>query len=294
VTSGGDILARSAEPTKADQGPDAVIAQMVSLAAAVRRAAGNLAVAGAGVSSPGPLDTEAGMALGIPTLKGFSDFPFRARLSAALGLPVALENDGIAAAIGEWRHGAGKGVANLVYVTVSTGIGGGVIAGNRVLRGRRGMAGHVGHMSFMAGGRRCFCGNHGCFEAYASGSAFADRAAERAASDNATCLGPDGAIITAPKVFEAAEAGDALALELVAEQARMLGQGFASLLHLYSPDLLIMGGGLSSRFDAMEQEMLASMRASAMPAFRDTPVKKAALGADSGLLGAASLVFARA
>jgi glucokinase len=143
----------------------------------------------------------------------------------------------------------------------------------------------------MAGGRRCFCGNRGCFEAYASGSAFADRAIERAAVHESTSLGRNGASITAPAVFDAADAGDALALELVAEQARMLGQGFASLLHLYSPDMLIMGGGLSGRFDVLAPGILESLTASAMPAFRDTPVVKAALGSDSGLLGAASLVF---
>ena len=291
VTPEGSIIARSAEPTKADQGPGIVVAQIVAIAQGVMRKADAHRIIGAGVSSPGPLDTEQGIALGIPTLKGFDGFPFRAELSRALNLPVALENDGIAAAIGEWRHGAGKGRANLVYVTVSTGIGGGVIVDNKVLRGRRGMAGHVGHMSFIAGGRHCFCGNHGCFEAYASGSAFTDRAIERAVSHAATSLGRNGAVITAPAVFQAAEEGDRLALDLVAEQARLLGQGFASLLHLYSPEILIMGGGLSSQFDVLGPGILESLKASAMPAFRDTPVIKAAFGADSGLLGAASLVL---
>ncbi len=234
------------------------------------------------MSSPGPLDTTEGRALGIPTLAGFTDYPLRARLEDGLAMPVALENDGIAAAIGEWRHGAGRGVNSLVYVTVSTGIGGGVIVDGRVLRGRQGMAGHVGHMSFIAGGKRCVCGNHGCFEAYASGTALAERAVAKVAAGAATTLGKGSGTITAADVFSAALGGDAVAADLVAEEARMLGQGFASLLHLYSPDRVIMGGGVGSQFAVMAAGIRQSLEACAMPAFRATPVVKAELGGDSG------------
>ncbi len=291
VDRGGHILARAEARTLANAGAGAVLAQIVSLAGQMKAAARDRPLASAGVSSPGPLDTVTGVALGIPTIKGFSGFPFRDALVEALKLPVALENDGIAAAIGEWRFGAGQGRQNLVYVTVSTGIGGGVIADGRVLRGKRGMAGHIGHMSFVAGGDLCNCGNRGCFEAYASGPAFAARAAKAAASDAETKLGRDGEAVTAPAVFAAARGGDALAQRLVEEQAALLGRGFASLLHLYSPDLLIMGGGLSRQFAMLEQGILHSLRSCAMPAFRETPVVAAALGQDSGLLGAASLAF---
>lgn len=291
VGRGGKIFVRAEAETQATAGANAVMAQIVSLADEVKSAADGKPLAGAGVSSPGPLDTREGVALGIPTIKGFSGFPFRAALTEALKLPVALENDGIAAAIGEWLFGAGRSTQNLVYVTVSTGIGGGVIADGRVLRGARGMAGHIGHMSFAAGGDLCNCGNRGCFEAYASGSAFAARAARSAASDPQTTLGRDGEAVTAPAVFAAARAGDTLAQRLVAEQAALLGQGFASLLHLYSPEVLVMGGGLSRQFALLEQGILHTMRACAMPAFRETPTVASALGQDSGLLGAASLAF---
>ena len=287
----GKVLSRAAETTRADEGTDVVISQIVSLARKVQAQAGTSELAGAGISSPGPLDTQEGIALGIPTLKGFSDFPLRARLAEALDLPIMLENDGIAAAVGEWRYGVGRGLNHLVYVTVSTGIGGGVVAGGRVLRGRRGMACHLGHMSFVAGGEVCFCGNRGCFEAYASGTAFTKRAIAAARVDASTSLGRDGSAITAPAVFEAAAVGDALARTLVDEEARLLGVGFASLAHIFNPDLIVMGGGLSQQFDMLKEAMLRSLKACAMPAFRDTPVVKAALGVDSGLLGAASLVF---
>jgi glucokinase len=291
IDRSGTIHKRTSEPTKAEEGPGIVTDQMSRLAIKVAEGVGRPAIAGAGICSPGPLDTAAGLALGVPTLAGFENFPLRDVLSAKLAMPVTLENDGICAAIGEWRFGAGKGFSNIVYVTVSTGIGGGVIIGNNVLRGRRGMAGHVGHMSFVQGGEPCACGNRGCFEAYASGTAFTRRAARAAAEDRGTSLGKNGQAVDAAAVFSAAAAGDALANRLVAQEAEYLGQGFASLLHLYSPDILIMGGGLSRQFNVLGYGIMASLRACAMPAFRDTPVMPASLGADSGLVGGAGLVF---
>ena len=136
--------------------------QLADLAAAVSRDVARPRIRGVGISSPGPLDTVAGVALDVPTLKGFVDLPLRHMLEERLALPVQLENDGIAAALGEWRFGVGRGLAHLVYITVSTGIGGGVIADGRVLRGRGGMAGHVGHMTIVRDGTPCDCGNRGC------------------------------------------------------------------------------------------------------------------------------------
>jgi glucokinase len=286
-----NIRIRSSEPTRADGGPDIVIGQIAALVAKVCEGANRQDIIGAGVSAPGPLDTREGIALGIPTLAGFANYPLRAKLSETLGMTVTLENDGISAALGEWQYGAGKGFENIVYVTVSTGIGGGVIIQNRVLRGRQGMAGHLGHMSFVHGGELCACGNHGCFEAYASGTAFTNRAIRSMAEDTETCLGKDGQMIDAAAVFLAAAGGDALAKALVDQEADLLGQGFASLMHLYSPDILIMGGGLSNQFDALREGLIASIQRYAMPAFKDTLVARAALGHDSGLIGALGLVF---
>lgn len=287
----GVILKRGTDLTKAMAGPDVVVGQIAALAKAVSSDVEAARICGAGVSSPGPLDTAEGITLVIPSLKDFVDFPIKAVLRDMLGMPVAVENDGIAAALGEWKFGAARGSANAVYVTVSTGIGGGIICDGRVVRGRRGMAGHVGHMSFVRGGELCFCGNHGCFEAYGSGTALTRRAIAAASGNDKTSLGRDGALIDAASVFAAAAEGDNLAQALVREECEILGQGFASLLHLYSPDVLVMGGGLSNQFDVLRDGILASMRQSAMPAFRDTPLVRAALGNNSGLVGAASLVF---
>ncbi len=292
VCEQGAVLARAEEPTDAAAGPERVLSQIQRLADGLIAAAGPGPLAGIGVSAPGPIDTVSGVAGDIPTLTGFAGFPLKAELRERLGFPVLLENDGIAAAIGEWRFGAGKGRENLVYVTVSTGIGGGVIADGRVLRGRKGMAAHVGHMSVMPEGALCPCGNYGCFEAYGSGTAFARRARERALSCAGTSLGAEGAVIDSRAVFAAARAGDALASRLVDEEAEILGRGFVSLIHIFSPDLVIMGGGLSDEFERLRPGIQDYIARWAMPGFKDIAVTPAALGQNSGLIGAAALVFA--
>ncbi|BBE73517.1 ROK family protein [Oharaeibacter diazotrophicus] len=292
VAEDGRLLARRSTRTDAAGGPEAVLAQMTGLVA-------DLDLAGArpvavGVGAPGPLDAEAGVVTGPPTLAGWHGFPLRERLAAALGLSVAIDNDGHAAALGEWRFGAAIGRRHFVYVTVSTGIGGGVVCDGRLLRGRGGLAGHVGHMIVTDDDVVCSCGNRGCWEAVASGTAFGRQARRAAAAD------PAGRIAalagTAPAdarhVGTAAREGDPAALALVAEEARRLGAGIVGLIHLYSPEVVVIGGGLSALFDLFAPVIADAVATRAMPAFRDVAVVPAALGPDAGLVGAAALVLA--
>jgi glucokinase len=290
VDRAGTIVKRVAAATQATAGPEAVVAQILTLIDQVRAGVADEQICGVGVSSPGPLDTVQGLALSLPTLSGFESFALKAAIQAGVAWPVQLENDGIAAAIGEWQFGAGRGLSDLVYVTVSTGIGGGVISGNRVVRGRRGMAGHVGHMIIVPDGALCNCGVRGCFEAYGAGPAFAARGQLRASA--AGVLTFAGEAISGASIFKAARDGDALALDLVAEEAGILGRGFASLAHLFSPEMIIMGGGVAQGFELLEAGLTACLQKNLMPAFRDLKVVKAALADNSGLLGAAHLVFA--
>lgn len=286
VDPAGTVLARAATATDAQGGPAAVVAQIARLAEAVSEGIAREQLAGVGVSAPGPIDTERGRALDIPTLAGWVDCPIAEMIETALGLPVRLENDAIAAAHGEWRFGAGRGLRHLVYVTVSTGVGGGAVVDGRLLHGRQGMAAHVGHMTVMPDGAVCSCGNRGCWEAYASGTAFSRRIRAATAAAGRT-VGDDP-----PRaVFAAAAAGDALARDLVAEQADWLGLGIANLLHLYSPERVILGGGVSNGFALLEPGIRARIARNAMAAFRDVPVVPAALGDNCGLVGAAALVF---
>jgi glucokinase len=290
VDGDGALRRRAAVATDIAGGPRAVLRQIQALFGEVTQGIDLAAVAGVGVSSPGPLDSAEGVVLVIPTMPGWVDIPLTAWLHDLLGLPVQLENDGISAAIGEWHFGAGRGLSDFVYVTVSTGIGGGVIADGHVLRGRRRMAAHLGHMTTAPDGEICQCGNRGCWEAQASGTAFGERARRLAARAPGSVLHALGAKVDARQVFEAARAGDALACELVAEQAARLGVGIASLLHLFSPQAVVIGGGVSAGFDLLQAGIDAEVRARAMPPFRDVPIVAAQLGPNSGLVGAACLV----
>lgn len=292
IDEAGTVLHREAMATAATAGAEAVVAQIAALARAMAERAGG-AVLGIGLSAPGPLDAPNGIALSTPTIAGFTDFPLARAVEAASGLSVILENDGIAAAIGEWRFGAGRGLDHMVYATVSTGIGGGVIADGRVLRGRMGMAAHIGHMIVVRDGAPCACGARGCFEAHAAGPAFVARGRAAARAEPASTLHAGADRLGAADIFDAAEAGDALARRLVAEEAELLGLGFGNLLHLFSPDVLVMGGGLSHQFDRLEPLISPVIRQNALPPFRSVPLRRAMLGDNSGLVGAASLLFER-
>lgn len=294
MTQTGEIVASAEMPTEAQGGPERILGDIVGLVKTVTDGISADAIVGLCVCAPGPLDARNGIALHIPTLPGFDDFPVAAVLGAKLPFPVSLENDGIAAAVAEWRYGAGRGVDNLVYMTVSTGIGGGVIADGRVLYGRMGMAGHIGHMSIRPDGNICPCGNAGCFEAYGSGTAFTARGRKAAAGRRESSLSGIADILHARDIFTAARDGDGLARDLVAEEAEILGQGVRSLLHLYSPDLVVIGGGLSNAFDQLEGGIRAYISARALPPFREIPIRRAELGDLSGVVGTAALAFAHA
>ena len=176
----GKVLRRAAERTDVAGGPAAVLAQFERMIGEVCSKQEKTRLSGAGVSAPGPLDSETGTVLHIPTLPGWEDFPLRDVLGQKLGLPVIVENDGIAAVYGEWKFGAGRGLRHVVFVTVSTGVGGGAIVDGRLLHGRRGMAAHVGHFRMAPDGPRCSCGATACFEAFAAGTALARRARQAA------------------------------------------------------------------------------------------------------------------
>lgn len=294
VDAQGAVLARAASRTDALGGPEAVMQQIVGLVSEVTQGVPRADLAGVGVSAPGPLDSEAGLIVCIPTLPGWTDVPIVALLQAALQRPVVLENDGVAAAIGEWRFGAGRGLQDFVYMTVSTGIGGGVIADGRVLRGRRRMAAHLGHMTILPQGQVCTCGNPGCWEAQASGTALGQAARDRVAGAPGSSLAALGDALTAVDVVTAARAGDAFASALMAREAELLGIGIVNLLHLYSPQAVVMGGGVSQAFDLLQGGITQWVAEHAMLPFRDVPVHVAALGPNAGLVGAASIVFAGA
>ena len=284
--AGETLQRRAALPTDVAGGPSGVMDQIDSLIDQLCPGSARREIAGIGLALAGPIDTEAATVTRIPTLPGWDGFPVCEALSERTGIPSSVENDAIAATLGEWRHGAGRGMRNIVYLTVSTGIGGGAVVDGRLLHGRKGIAGHLGHMRMAQEGPTCPCGAVGCFEALASGSALRDRATAHAADGFLSSLSQ----IEASHVFEGARAGDRTCLDLVAEEAMYLGQGITAVIHMFSPDRVIVGGGLSQAFDQLAPGIHEIIRRDAMPPFKTVPVVRAALGGDSGLVGAACMV----
>lgn len=290
VTRQGEIVARLVRDTEAEAGADRVIenlaAGVLEINAALDRPA-----AGLGVAAPGPIDHVRGIILQAPNLGWEDPIALGPRLENDTGLRAYLGNDANFAALGEARFGAGRGARNLIYLTVSTGIGSGIIADGRLLLGQYGGAGEAGHTVIREGGRACHCGNQGCLEAYASGTALAERAAEAIQAGRASSLTrlEDG--FEAEEVAAAAEAGDSLAQELITEAGTAMGIGISNLLHLFDPEIVVIGGGVSQIGPRFWEPMLATIKADRYAAYADhARVVPAALGDDPGLLGAAAWV----
>lgn len=279
VNDRGHVMHRQSLRTPADEGAEAVVAAIASACRAVIAAAGAPSDLKLGLCAPGPLDARRGIALATPTIRGFTDFPLRHAVSDALGLPVVIENDGPCAALGEWLCGAGRGVENFVYVTISTGIGGGIISEGRLLRGRLGLAGHIGHIPIRSEtGAICFCGQRGCWEAEASGSALTKKARVAGFADLADA-------------FAHAAAGDAQAHAFADAAAADIALGLAGVIHVLSPERVVIGGGVSNAFGLLGPMILAHVEARVIAPFRGVEIVPAALGDDSGLAGAAQLVL---
>jgi glucokinase len=293
VNRHGTVLQRAAQSTDGRGGPQAILRQFAVLIDLVRGGVPVEELAGIGVAAPGPLDTEAGVSLGIPTLPGWEEFRLRDHMARSYGVPAFVENDAKAAALGEWRFGAGKGCRDLVYITVSTGIGGGVVTDGRLLHGRRGMGAHVGHFMIMPDGPPCSCGAAGCFEALASGTALGRAARNAAARHPHSALGvlARERTVNARDAVDAARHGDRVALEVIGREAHWLGIGVTGLIHVFSPECVVLGGGVSLAFDLLEDGIGKVIQSMAMEPFRDVKVAAAALGDNAGLVGSATLAF---
>ena len=289
----GHILAHSKVQTAARAGPAAVVDQICALVVEVSADVPTDTVTGLGVCVAGPVDPDAGIVLEASTMVGWHNVPLRALLVARTGLAVTLANDGNAAAQGEWRFGSGQGCRHFVYLTVSTGIGGGVIVDGRLLLGRKGMAGEVGHMIVDPDGPLCNCGAFGCWEAFASGTALAlgAFAAQATAPHSLLHRWAQERPLSAKDVIDAALLDDSLALRLVYDEGVWLGIGITGLLHLYSPERIAVGGGLSNALSLFLPQIEHEIQTRAMPPFRDVPIVQAALGDNAGVVGAGALVF---
>jgi glucokinase len=249
-----------------------------------------------GVGSAGFVDAERSTVLFAPNL-AWRDVPVRDQVAAACGLPVVVENDANAAAWGEFRFGAAEDVEHMICVTIGTGVGGGLVLGGELYRGAHGIGAEVGHIRLVPGGHLCGCGNYGCLEQYASGSALVREAVALATTrpHEATRLlelaGGDPAGITGPMVTAAAKEGDATSRALLAEVGRWLGEALGSLTSLLDPDVFVVGGGVSEAGDLLLVPAAQALRDNVTGGgHRPEPeLRIATLGNDAGIVGAADL-----
>jgi glucokinase len=244
----GEITARRAEPTEAKSGPQAILARLIAMARELLKQHEVLpdTLSGIGISCGGPLDTKTGLVYSPPNLPGWEAVPVRAMFEEAFpGATVVLENDANATALAEWRYGAGRGTQSMVFLTMGTGIGGGLILDGRLYRGANDLAGEVGHQTILINGPLCNCGKRGCLEALASGPAVARLAQESLHYGRGKRLieiaGGKPAQITAQHVIEAAKEGDSFCLTVLSEVGTYMGIGLANLIQILNPERIVLG-----------------------------------------------------
>jgi len=243
-----------------------------------------------GIASPGPLDPHTGTILDTPNIPEWDNFPLGPNLSKHFGVPVYLDNDANMAGLAEWRYGTGQGHHDLVYLTISTGVGGGVISSDRLLQGFHGMGAELGHMLIDPNGPICGCGHYGHTESFSSGTAIARYVNQQITAGCKSTLqaGPD---LSAAQIADAARAGDALAMAAFERAAFYLGMAVANYLAIFDPSILIFGGGVSQVDDLLFKPFEESLRKHIFhPHYLDhLVITKASLGDDAGLLGALAL-----
>jgi glucokinase len=297
ATADGRVQAHLRQPSHAEEGPDAMIERIVGMARAAVADAGLelTGIRAIGIGCGGPLDPVRGVVRRALNNPGWIDVPLVDRIEKALQRPAYLENDANAGALAEHRFGAGRGVRNLVYLTISTGVGGGVIADDRLVRGENGNAGELGHLSVRIDGRPCHCGSRGCVEAYCSGPSIAVRAREALAEgDGSSSLATLGNQIEAEDVVAAARDGDPLARAIWDETMELLGGGIVSIIHAFNPRLVILGGGVVGARELLFDPLRRIVWERAMPVLLEgVEIVPAQLGDLTGVLGALAVAIDR-
>jgi len=295
VDADGGLSGFVAYTTEAARGPDAVIDRIVaalhdSLTRASRKLSDLTAV---GIGAPGPLDWATGVIHEAPNLPGWREVPLADRVAQAVGLPTFLENDANAAALAESQYGVAQGARNMLYITVSTGVGGGLILDGELWHGAYGSAGEFGHMTVDFEGPLCDCGNRGCIEAIAAGPDIAAWVAERIAAGQSSRLSGQSDL-TGRDVVEAARRGDALALSALDRAGRAVGFGIINVAHLVNLDMVVVGGGIANAGDLLFDPIRATVRQHLLESTApDLGVEPWSLGEDVGLLGAAAAARSR-
>lgn len=290
VTPDGAVHGMVVEPTRRTEGPPVIIPRLFELG---RRAVAESEIveplSAVGISCGGPLDAGAGVLTGPLHLPGWIDIPIVRMAEQEFGLPAALENDASLAALAEQRHGAARGARSMMYLTISTGIGGGAVFDGVLHRGAAGNGGEFGHLTVARGGRACLCGRTGCLEAYASGASIEARADELLAGGmTSTLVAP----VTAQQVSAAALAGDPVAAAVWHEAVELLGQAVTDLVNILEPEVVVLGGGVTRSGAQLLDPVRSIVHAGAMgPAGGAVRVELAGLGDAVCVVGAGELAL---
>jgi glucokinase len=289
----GTIEARTEQFTRAEDGAHAVVERIAESLREVWPAKGK--VISIGVVAPGPVDPFTGVIFLAPNIPGFVNLPLRDWLQAIFKVPVIIGNDANLAGLAEWRYGAARGHGHMVYLTVSTGIGGGVIMNGHLLVGSRGLAGELGHVKVDYHGSPCQCGSVGCIEAIASGTGLVRQVRARLdageQSQITAIVADDLDAINVEAIARAAEQGDALANAVLDDAFYALGMAVVSFLHCYNPSIVVIGGGVSNLGERMFNPVRATVERHVMDPAYVCPIVPAQLSGDVGLLGALALAL---
>jgi glucokinase-like ROK family protein len=290
------ILAHRGEPADITQGPGAVLSRVEEMFDALLAEAGRSSppVWGVGIGVPGPVEFGTGRPVSPPIMPGWDGYPIRERFESRYDAPVWVDNDVNIMAMGDWRAGAARGLANVVWVKIGTGIGAGLISDGVIHRGAQGSAGDVGHIQVVDDGVVCRCGNIGCLEALAAGQALA-RDAEIAARSGrsrwlAEALERDGSL-SARTVASGARHGDPASVELLQRSGRFIGSMLATVVNIFNPSLIVVGGGVAEAGDILLATIRETVYRRSLPlATRELQIVRSELGAMAGVTGAAATV----
>ncbi|PJJ71293.1 glucokinase [Diaminobutyricimonas aerilata] len=294
VSADGRTHGLTVEPTRKEEGPDAVLRRLFDMGHRAMVTAGLGAISAVGISCGGPLDARAGVLISPLHLPGWVNVPIVELAQREFGVPAVLENDATAAVLGEHRYGAARGADIALYLTVSTGVGGGAIVNGRLHRGAAGNGGEFGHIVVRHGGRPCLCGRNGCLETYASGTSIAARATEAVAAATQPSMLAALPVIRGEDVSSTALAGDPVATEVWDETVATLVDAITDLVNVFEPNVVVLGGGVTRSGAQLLDPVRAGVLRDAMaPAGAAARVELAGLGDEVCVVGAAALAFDR-
>jgi glucokinase len=288
----GNILSQYIVPSNAFEGEQAVLSRIFEVITKVMSKIKKTAqeVKAIGIGSPGPLDAKLGIIITTPNLP-FKDFQLVNPIAESFNIPVYLDNDANVAAIGEYMLGAGKGTNNMVYITVSTGIGGGAILDGKIYRGSTSNALEIGHTTILPDGPKCNCGNYGCIEVLASGTAIARQAKEAIKKGVKTTLDKYDKV-TAYEVYLEAEKGDEISKTILDTSFNYLGIAVSNIITSFDPEVVVIGGGVSQVGEPLFDKVKQVVNKRCFKAMSENcKIVPAALGTNAGVIGAVALAL---